>query len=56
MQGEREGVIMGENVLVVHGMRRGAQNKALKFLMSQLIKNRNINYQIAFLESDTNDL
>lgn len=47
---------MGENVLVVHGMRRGAQNQALKYLTSQLFKNSNINYQIAFLESDTNDL
>ncbi|MBA1353914.1 sirohydrochlorin chelatase [Staphylococcus cohnii] len=46
---------MGENVLVVHGMRRGVQNKALKYFISQLFKNSNINYQIAFLESDTND-
>jgi len=47
---------MGENILVIHGMRRGNQNEVLQRFVYRLLKESDINFHITFLESDTNHL
>lgn len=47
---------MGENILVIHGMRRGYQNEELQRFIYRLMKESGINFHITFLESDINHL
>lgn len=44
------------NILVAHGMRKGQQNKALEDFITNLLKDENYHYELAFLESDTQNL
>lgn len=44
------------NIIVAHGMRRGRQNQALEAFISELVKDDIHHYDIAFLESEHQDL
>ncbi|MBE5660379.1 sirohydrochlorin chelatase [Staphylococcus sp. SS251] len=47
---------MNGNIIVAHGMRRGRQNQALEAFISELVKDDIHHYDIAFLESEHQDL
>lgn len=49
-------VIVIGNILVAHGMRKGEQNRALEEFITTLLKNEDYHYELAFLESDTQNL
>ena len=44
------------NIIVAHGMRHGRQNQALEAFISELVKDDIHHYDIAFLESEHQDL
>lgn len=52
----KDGMIMIGNILVAHGMRKGDQNKALEEFITTLLKDEQYHYELAFLESDTQNL
>lgn len=49
-------VIVIGNILVAHGMRKGQQNEALEEFITALLKDEDYHYELAFLESDTQNL
>ena len=44
------------NILVAHGMRKGNQNEALRKFIGTLLKDEQYYYELAFLESETQNL
>ena len=44
------------NILVAHGMRKGNQNEALEEFIGTLLKDEQYYYELAFLESETQNL
>ncbi|MGO3048627.1 hypothetical protein CD110_05340 [Staphylococcus casei] len=47
---------MTTNIIVIHGMRAGEQNKILKKFVQYLLNKETFNYHIAFLESELQSL
>lgn len=47
---------MTTNIIVIHGMRTGEQNKILKEFVQYLLHKETFNYHIAFLESESQSL
>ncbi|MDG0822959.1 MAG: CbiX/SirB N-terminal domain-containing protein [Staphylococcus equorum] len=47
---------MTEHILVIHGMNKGKQNKALHDFLEQLLSRNVHDYHIAFLESKNQSL
>ncbi len=41
---------MAENILVIHGMRKGEQNNIIYDFVQQLMRSKHIHVHIAFLE------
>lgn len=50
------GEVMEKVILIVHGMRKGELNQKLIQFVDQLFEGDKLNYDIAFLESETKDL
>ncbi|ARJ50554.1 sirohydrochlorin chelatase [Staphylococcus lutrae] len=44
---------MEKVILIVHGMRKGALNQTLTHFVTQLFENEAVDYELAFLESET---
>ena len=53
---QKGGIIMIGNILVAHGMRKGNQNEALEEFIGTLLKDEQYYYELAFLESETQNL
>ena len=47
---------MAENILVIHGMRKGEQNNIIYDFVQQLMRSKHRHVHIAFLESETRNL
>ena len=47
---------MAENILVIHGMRKGKQNNMIYEFVKQLMMSKNRHVHIAFLEGETHNL